>query len=381
MLPYAWFASRALRTPPDRKIIRPALVVPPQTSAPSLWTPTPLCRPPPSSGRHIACRASHRAGRPAATCLQPLRAAPAAAATARVWRRLALPCRARLTCPAAPASRSTTAPTCTTRGRAPGATSCCWCVALLLAHGAHVRAQLQSGTPDNPLTLVALPALYCHCASTSTSPPCCNQSTLCVPSLPCCSLRRRARTSRLRAGARPASMHPPPRGSSPHVSAPLAAVACGPAPHGVGRVNDRTGSSAQHMQHMPARSGACLARTLLALLTSPPLPAACPATPGAGITASIAWRVLLPTQYAGWREALALLLRLTGLGTGLGVQHVWQLVQTEALPGGCRSRTDISRPPASAWSRRVLKGTCCSVVLFGASSSPVGPRCSIPCGL
>ncbi|KAI7839850.1 hypothetical protein COHA_006413 [Chlorella ohadii] len=53
----------------------------------------------------------------------------------------------------------------------------------------------------------------------------------------------------------------------------------------------------------------------------------------AGVAASILWRLLLPAHHARWREALTLVLRLTGLGLGLGVHHVWQVVHSEALPG------------------------------------------------
>ena len=48
---------------------------------------------------------------------------------------------------------------------------------------------------------------------------------------------------------------------------------------------------------------------------------------------SIAWRTLAPRSHLRWRELLAAALRLTSLGLGVGIGHVWQLVNA-AAPGG-----------------------------------------------
>lgn len=84
-----------------------------------------------------------------------------------------------------------------------------------------------------------------------------------------------------------------------------------------------------------------------------------------------------------WREALLLVLRLTGLGLGLGIRHVWQLVNAgEGLPDqlaagpGQEAAQELALAGVAAQAMRLLFASCAGSLVMLAITMRMRLRCA-----
>lgn len=89
--------------------------------------------------------------------------------------------------------------------------------------------------------------------------------------------------------------------------------------------------------------------------------------------ASISWRLLSPASYARQREPLVALLRLTSLGLGLAMTHVFDLVNSSALSPALAANSG-SGTGASAAALQFARLLFASWALFPCHVCGLAPR-------
>lgn len=93
------------------------------------------------------------------------------------------------------------------------------------------------------------------------------------------------------------------------------------------------------------------------------------------LVASIAWRVLAPNSHLRCRPFIVALLRLTSLGLGVGIQHVWHSINGDTDAAAAATGEALGPgAPSLGHAARLLFASCSMSLIVAHSTMRTRPR-------